>query len=74
MGGPSRAETLEVGAVKALSNVLADEVVRDHGEPVALVAAETEDAALAVIDAIAVEYEPLAVVTDPLAALVPDAP
>ena len=67
-------QTLEVGALKALSNVLADEVVRYHGEPVALVAAETEDAALAAIDAIAVEYEPLTVVTDPLAALEPDAP
>ena len=40
-------QTLEVGALKARSNVLADEVVRYHGEPIALVAAETEDAALA---------------------------
>ena len=40
-------QTLEVGALKARSNVLADEVVRYHGEPIALVAAETDDAALA---------------------------
>ena len=34
-------QTLEVGALKARSNVLADTVVRYHGEPVALVAAES---------------------------------
>ena len=67
-------QTLEVGALKARSNVLAAEVVRYHGEPVALVAAETEDAALAALDAIEVEYEPLPVVTDPMAALQSDAP
>ena len=52
-------QTLEVGALKARSNVLADEVVLYHGEPIALVAAETEDAALAALDAIVVDYEPL---------------
>src|SRR5918994_1827455 len=35
-------QTLEVGPLKARSNVLAHEVVRYHGEPIALVAAETE--------------------------------
>ncbi|MQA74342.1 MAG: molybdopterin-dependent oxidoreductase [Solirubrobacterales bacterium] len=67
-------QTLEVGALKARSNVLADEVVRYHGEPIALVAAETEDAALAAVDAIAIDYEPLAVVDDAERALDPDAP
>jgi CO/xanthine dehydrogenase Mo-binding subunit len=67
-------QTLEVGALKARSNVLADEVVRYHGEPVALVAGETEDAALAGLSAIEVEYEPLPVVTDPGLALEPGAP
>lgn len=67
-------QTLEVGALKALSNVLADGVIRYHGEPVALVAAETEDAALAALDAIVVDCEPLPVVDDPEHALDPDAP
>ena len=67
-------QTLEVGALKARSNVLADEVVRYHGEPIALVAAETEDAALAALDAIVVDYEPLPVLDDPERALEPDAP
>ena len=67
-------QTLEVGALKARSNVLADEVVRYHGEPVALVAAESEDAALAAVDAIVVDYEPLPVVDDPEHALDDDTP
>jgi CO/xanthine dehydrogenase Mo-binding subunit len=67
-------QTLEVGALKARSNVLAEGVVRYHGEPIALVAAETEDAALAAVAAIEVEYEPLPVIDDPEQALQPDAP
>ncbi|MGH2955041.1 MAG: xanthine dehydrogenase family protein molybdopterin-binding subunit [Solirubrobacterales bacterium] len=67
-------QTLEVGALKARSNVLADEIVRYHGEPIALVAAETEDAALAALEAIEVDYEPLPIVDDPERALEPDAP
>ncbi len=67
-------QTIEVGALKAFTNVLADGVVRYHGEPVALVAAETEDAALAALDAIEVEYEALPVVDDPVRALEPGAP
>jgi CO/xanthine dehydrogenase Mo-binding subunit len=67
-------QTLEVGALKARSNVLADEVVRYHGEPIALVAAESEDAALAALDAIVIDYEPLPVIDDPEHALDPDAP
>jgi CO/xanthine dehydrogenase Mo-binding subunit len=67
-------QTLEVGALKARSNVLAENVVRYHGEPIALVAAETEDAALAAIEAIEIDYEPLAIVDDPERALADDAP
>jgi nicotinate dehydrogenase large molybdopterin subunit len=67
-------QTLEVGALKARSNVLAEEIVRYHGEPIALVAAETEDAALAALEAIEVDYEPLEVVDDAERALDPDAP
>jgi CO/xanthine dehydrogenase Mo-binding subunit len=67
-------QTFEVGGLKARMNVLADDVVRYHGEPVALVAADSEDAALAAVDAIEVEYEELPAVTDPEAALAPGAP
>jgi CO/xanthine dehydrogenase Mo-binding subunit len=67
-------QTVEVGALKARANVLAEEVVRYHGEPVALVAAETEDAAVAALDLIEVEYDELPAVTDAEAALEPDAP
>jgi xanthine dehydrogenase molybdenum-binding subunit len=67
-------QTLEVGALKARSNVLADTVVRYYGEPVALVAAESADAALAALDAIEVDYEQLPALSDPARALDPDAP
>jgi CO/xanthine dehydrogenase Mo-binding subunit len=67
-------QTLEVGALKARSNVLAQDVVRYHGEPIALVAAESEDAALAAVAAIEVDYEPLTVLDDPERALEPGAP
>jgi CO/xanthine dehydrogenase Mo-binding subunit len=67
-------QTLEVGALKARSNVLADGIVRYHGEPIALVVAESEDSALAALDAIFVDYEPLPVLDDPERALEPDAP
>ncbi|HZC28384.1 MAG TPA: hypothetical protein VE269_01490, partial [Gaiellaceae bacterium] len=67
-------QTFQVGALKARTNVLADGVVRYHGEPVAIVAAETEDAALLALELIDVEYEELPVVTDPVAALADGAP
>jgi CO/xanthine dehydrogenase Mo-binding subunit len=54
--------------------VLARDVVRHQGEPVAAVAAATPDAAAAALRAIAVEYAPLPVVADGLAALREDAP
>ena len=67
-------QTFQVGALKARTNVLADAVVRYHGEPIAIVAAETEDAALAAAELIEVDYEELPVVTDPAAALGNGAP
>ena len=54
--------------------LLAHEVVRFAGEKVAAVAAESEAAAEAALDLIEVEYEEFPVVTDPLAAMAPDAP
>ncbi len=53
---------------------LAADVVRYIGEPVALVAAETRRAARAAAAAVRVEYDILPFVTNPLAALEPDAP
>lgn len=47
--------------------------VRYVGDPVALVAAETEEAALEALDLIRVEYEPLPAVFDPQEALKPGA-
>lgn len=50
------------------------EKTRCFGEPVALVAAETEELAEAALGLIEVEWEELPVVDDPLAAMVPDSP
>src|SRR6266511_1261925 len=46
----------------------------DTGEAVAVVVAATREQALDAAEAVAVEYEPLLVVTDPVAAVEPDAP
>ncbi len=54
--------------------VLAADKVRYMGDAVAIVAAETEDIAQQALDLIAVEYEPLPVVGDPISAHAPDAP
>ena len=54
--------------------VLAAEVVRFLGEAVAVVVAETRAQALDAAEAVEVDYEPLPVLTDPLAALDEDAP
>src|SRR3989475_5829902 len=53
--------------------VLASGNVRYVGEPVAIVAAETAEEARLAARAISVRYEPLAPITDPVAALQPDA-
>jgi selenium-dependent xanthine dehydrogenase len=50
------------------------DTVRYVGDAVALVVAETEEAAAEALDLIEVEYQPLAVVTDPKQAAQPDAP
>jgi len=54
--------------------VLAKEKVRMLGDAIALVAAESEEIAEQALALIAVDYEPLPVVSDPEAALAPDAP
>src|SRR5215213_7561785 len=54
--------------------VLAAEVVRFLGEAVAVVVAGTRVQALDAAEAVEVDYEPLPVLTDPLAALDEDAP
>jgi CO/xanthine dehydrogenase Mo-binding subunit len=67
-------QTSEVGPLRARIQVLADEVVRYQGEPVALVAAETPELARRAAEAIAVDYEPRPGVFDPEEALRPGAP
>jgi CO/xanthine dehydrogenase Mo-binding subunit len=57
------------GAVNKDTPVLADDMVRYVGEPVAIVAAETPALARQAIDAIVVSYEPMRPVTDALEAL-----
>jgi CO/xanthine dehydrogenase Mo-binding subunit len=66
-------QTSEVGPLRARLQVLADRVVRYQGEPVALVAAETPEAAQRALEAIDVEYEPQPGVFDPEEALRPGA-
>ena len=53
--------------------VLAWDVVRYHGEPVVIVAAEDPETARRAAEAVIVEYEVLTPVTDPEFALTPDA-
>ncbi len=54
--------------------ILADDKVRYIGDPIALVAAETKEAAEEAVKLIEVEYEPLPGVFDPIEAMKPDAP
>ena len=63
-----------VGLEHADTPVLASGVVRYHGEPVALVAADHPETARRAAQRITVDYEPLPAVTDPRKALDPDAP
>ena len=67
-------QTTAVGALRARTQVLAEEVVRYQGEAVALVAAETEEAADEAARLVTIEYGDLPGVFDPEAALEPDAP
>jgi aerobic carbon-monoxide dehydrogenase large subunit len=61
-------------AVSPHRPVLASERVLHVGEPVALIIAETPAAAQDAAERVAVDYEPLAAVTDASAALAPGAP
>ncbi|MGD2099156.1 MAG: xanthine dehydrogenase family protein molybdopterin-binding subunit [Desulfobacterales bacterium] len=63
-----------VGIINKDQPLLADDKVRSIGEPVALVAAETEAAADQALKAIEVIYSELPAVRSPAEALAPDAP
>ncbi len=67
-------QTVVVGALRASMQVLATDRVRFHGEPVALVIAETEDALAGACEAVEIEYDELPVVADPEQALAEGAP
>lgn len=54
--------------------VIAYDKVRYEGEPVAAVSADSMDAALAAVNLISVEYEPLTPVVNSFQAIAPDAP
>jgi carbon-monoxide dehydrogenase large subunit len=60
--------------VSAPRRALAHEKARFVGEPVAMIVAETRDAARAGADALMIDYEELPAVTDSVAALQPGAP
>lgn len=63
-----------VGAIRQDQPVLADDRVRYLGDPVAAVAAETEEAASSALQLIKVDYEELPAVFDPVRAMEPGAP
>jgi len=67
-------QTLQVSALRASMEVLATERVRFHGEPIALVVAETEDVLTKACQLVTVETELLPVVASPDAALADGAP
>lgn len=62
-------QTVAVGALKARMQILATERVRFHGEPIALVISETEDALAEACEAVEVEFEELPVISEPAQAL-----
>ncbi len=64
----------EYGLQQSDQPVLCGEVVRFVGDQIALVVAETERAAAEARELIYVEFEDLPIVTDPVAAMQPDAP
>jgi xanthine dehydrogenase molybdenum-binding subunit len=67
-------QTVEVAALKASMEVLATGRVRFHGEPVALVMAEGEDALAEACDLVEIDYQDLPAVFDPDEALGAGAP
>ncbi len=62
------------GLIDADQPVLCGDVVRFEGDKVALVVAESQEIAAAAAKLVAITYENLPAVTDPRAALAPDAP
>lgn len=75
--GPPDAELRLPAGFKVFTSentVLASEIVRYVGEPVALVIADTQSAAWEGADAVHVEYAPMPAVVDARAALEPSAP
>ncbi len=62
------------GLIDADQPALCDDVVRFEGDKVALVVAESKEAAVAGAKLVHVEYEDLPAVTDPRAGMAPDAP
>jgi CO/xanthine dehydrogenase Mo-binding subunit len=67
-------QTVEVAALKASMEVLATRRVRFHGEPIALVVAESEDALAGAVEAVEIELDELPGVFDPNDALRDGAP
>jgi CO/xanthine dehydrogenase Mo-binding subunit len=67
-------QTVEVAALKASMEVLATDRARFHGEPVALVVAETEDALAEACDLVEIDYAGLPAVFEPDEALQDGAP
>ena len=65
---------VRVSALRASMEVLATERIRFHGEPIALVVAESEDALARACQLVEVETEPLPVVATPEEALAAGAP
>ncbi len=67
-------QAIEVTALKASMEVLATDRVRFHGEPVALVVAESEDALAEACELVEIDYEDLPGVYEPGEALSEGAP
>src|SRR5436190_2689522 len=71
---PGRMAEATAGAVLATQPVLAQDRVRFHGEPVVAIAADTPEAAERAAELVAIDYEPLPGVFDPIDALRPESP
>lgn len=67
-------QTAEVGALRARTQVLAADRVRYFGEPIALIAADSEEIAAEARDLVEVQYEILPAIYDPVQAMEADAP
>jgi len=67
-------QTTEVGLLEAKHQVLARNIVRYYGEPIALIAAKTYEIACDAAELIEVEYEEMEGVFDPVEAMKPEAP